>query len=281
MGFDLSRMGKTLESVEFRVNTARLGQFAAATDDENPRHLEGAIAPPVFANVPPMQQTIETLLQVTSDFAFHGEHDFHLHRPIMPGMRLRSRATLHGVHPSPAGVSVVIKTETAEIGGKVVDEQYFTALVAGAQLDKGTGQKAPEHRLPEEVRQKPPVATVTYPMAADQTRRYADAARDYSEYALNLEAAKAKGLEGVLVHGMLTMAFAGRALVDKACGGDSARLKRLAGRFAAPVYLVPGQAITTTIWPMGRRDGRNLFGFESTESRGGTAIRHGMAEVAA
>jgi acyl dehydratase len=118
-------------------------------------------------------------------------------------------------------------------------------------------------------------------MAADQTRRYADAARDYSEYALNLEAAKAKGLEGVLVHGMLTMAFAGRALVDKACGGDSGRLKRLAGRFAAPVYLVPGQAITTTIWSMGRRDGRDLFGFESIEAGGGTAIRHGLAEVAA
>jgi acyl dehydratase len=276
----LSRIGKTLESVEFRVNTARLGQFAAATNDENPRHLEGAIAPPVFANVPPMQQTIETLLQVTKGFAFHGEHDFHLHRPIMPGMRLRSRATLHGVQPTPAGVAIVIKTETAEIGGKVVDEQYFTALVAGAKLDKGAGGAAPEHRVPDSVRDKAPLAKVTYPMAADQTLRYADAARDYSEYALNLEAARAKGLDGVLVHGMLTMAFAGRAVVDKACGGDTARLKRLAGRFSAPVYLVPGQAITTTIWSLGRRDGREAFGFESAEASGHTAIKHGIAEVA-
>jgi acyl dehydratase len=281
LGFDLSRIGKTLESVEFRVNTARLGQFAAATNDENPRHLEGAIAPPVFANVPPMQQTVESLLQVTKDFALHGEHDFHLHRPIMPGMRLRSRATLHGVHPSPAGVSVVIKTETAEIGGKVVDEQYFTALVAGAKLGKGAGETAPGHRLPDDARQQPPVAKVTYPMATDQTRRYADASRDYSEYALNPEAARAKGLEGVLVHGMLTMAFAGRVVVDKVCGGDTARLKRLGGRFSAPVYLLPDQKITTTIWSLGRRDGREVFGFEAAEAGGRTAIRHGIAEVAA
>jgi acyl dehydratase len=281
LGFDLSNIGKTRESVEFRVNTARLAQFAAATNDENPRHLEGATAPPVFANVPPMQQTIETLLQVTQDFAFHGEHDFHLHRPIQPGMRLRARATLHGVQPTPAGVSIIVKTETSELDGKLVDEQYFTALVAGARLDKGVGAAAPDHKVPDAVRDRTPLAKATYPMDADQTRRYADAARDYSEYALKLEAARARGLDGVLVHGMLTMAFAGRAVVDKACGGDSTRLKRLAGRFAAPVYLVPGQAITTTIWPMGRRDGREVFGFESVEAGGRTAIRHGLAEVSA
>lgn len=279
MSFDLSRLGTTLESVEFRVNTARLGQFAAATNDENPRHLEGAIAPPVFANVPPMQQTVETLQLVTKDFALHGEHDFHLHRPIMPGMRLRSRATLYGVHPSKAGVSIVIKTETHEIGGEIVDEQYFTGLVAGAKLDKGVGQTAPDHRLPEEARQKPPVAKVTYPMSPDQTRRYADAARDYSEYTLNIEAARAKGLDGILVHGMLTMAFASRAIVDKVCGGDTARLRRLGGRFSAPVYLVPGQAITTSIWSLGQRNGREVFGFESVEAGGRTAIKHGIAEV--
>lgn len=281
MGFDLSSIGKTRTSVEFRVNTARLGQFAAATSDENPRHLEGAIAPPVFANVPPMQLTVETLLQVTPDFAFHGEHDFHLHRPIMPGMRLRSRATLHGAQPTPAGVAIVIKTQTEELDGKLVDEQYFTALVAGARLDKGVGGTAPDHKVPDAVRAGAPLAKVTYPMDADQTRRYADAARDYSEYALNLEAARAKGLDGVLVHGMLTMAFAGRAVVDKACAGDSARLKRLAGRFAAPVYLVPGQAITTTIWAMEGKGGRKVFAFEATEAGGHPAIKHGIAEVSA
>jgi acyl dehydratase len=226
-----------------------------------------------------MELTVGALQQVTKDFAFHGEHDFHLHRPIAPGMRLRARAVVHGVHPTPAGVSVVIKTETKELDGALVDEQYFTAFIAGAKLDKGAGGSAPEHRVPDEVRARPPLAKLTYPMAADQTRRYADAARDYSEYALNIEGARAKGLDGVLVHGMLTMAFAGRAVVDRACGGDSTRLKRLAGRFSAPVYLVPDQAITTTIWSLGSKGDRTVFAFEAAEAGGRTAIRHGIAEV--
>jgi acyl dehydratase len=280
VSFDLSQIGRSRESEEFRVNTARLAQFAAAINDANPAHAEGRIAAPVFANVPPMQVTIEALQGVTRAFAYHGQHDFHLHRPIVPGMRLISRATLHGVQPSAAGVSVIVRTDTRTADDEVVNEQYFTALVAGARLAEGVGRAGPDHRFPEGAAAQTPMAKARYPMDADQTRRYADASRDYSDYALDLEAARAKGLDGVLVHGMLTMAFAGRAIVEKACGGDSTRLKRLAGRFSRPVYLVPNQAVTTTIWSLGRRDGRAVYGFEAREAGGAVVIRHGMAEVA-
>ncbi|MFO1056624.1 MAG: MaoC/PaaZ C-terminal domain-containing protein [Dongiaceae bacterium] len=277
---DLSGLGRLRKTQEFRVNTVRLAQFAAAIDDENPRHLEGAVASPIFANVPPMQPTIEVLRAVTPAFAFHGQHDFHYHRAIRPGMRLFSQATLRGAIPSAAGVSIMIKAETLDETGALVDEQYFTALVAGAKLDKPVGEAAPDHRLPEAARAAAPIATATYPMAADQTARYADAARDYSAYTLRLDAAKALGFEHLLVHGMLTMAFAGRAIVEHACGGDVDRLKRLAGRFSAPVFLTPGQAITTRIWRLEGKGGRQAFGYEASEASGNTVIKHGLAEVA-
>jgi len=281
LSFDLSQVGRSWESEEFRVNTARLAQFAAATNDDNPAHVEGRIAPPVFANVPPMQVTIEALHAVTRAFAFHGQHDFHLHRPIAPGMRLFSRATVHGVQANAAGVSVIVKTQTRTGDGEVVNEQYFTALVAGAKLPQSGGKAAPDHRLPECTSSQKPLAEVRYAMDQDQTRRYADASRDYSDYALDPEAARAKGLDGVLVHGMLTMAFAGRAVVAEACGGDSGKLRRLAGRFSRPVYLVPDQSVTTTLWSLGKRDGRATFGFEARDGAGAVVIRHGIAEVAA
>jgi acyl dehydratase len=278
--FDLSGLGRLRKTQEFRVNTVRLAQFAAAIDDENPRHRAGEVAPPIFANVPPMQPTIEALRAVTPVFAFHGQHDFRYHRPIAPGMRLFSQATLRGAVPSPAGVSIIVKSETLDETGVPVDEQYFTALVAGATLDQPVGEGAPDHRLPEPAKAAAPFAEATYPMAADQTARYADAARDYSAYTLRLDAAKALGFDHLLVHGMLTMALAGRAIVEKACGGDVARLKRLAGRFSAPVFLTPGQAITTRIWALGSRDGRQAFGYEASEASGRIAIRNGLAEVA-
>jgi acyl dehydratase len=279
--FDATQVGRTILSEEFRVNTVRLAQFAAATNDANPLHAEGRVAPPVFAHVPVMQATVESLLGVTRQFAFHGQHDFHFRQPIRPGLRLCSAATVRGIQPTPAGVSVVIKTATSTHAGELLNEQYFTGFVAKAGLPRAVGEGAPAHRLAEAATEHPPAAEATMGMDADQTRRYADAARDYSDYTLDLAAARAKGLAGLLVHGMCTLAFAGRAVVDKACAGDSTRLMRLACRFSRPLYLVPGQSVRTRIWALGRRDGRATFGFESQDAAGQTVIRHGLAEVAA
>jgi acyl dehydratase len=281
VNFDPSLLGRTIRSEEFRVNTIRLAQFAAAANDANPQHREGWIAAPVFANVPVMQATIEALQKVTTAFAFHGEHDFRFHEPIRPSMRLLSSAQLMGVHMTGAGVSIVIKTETHTDRQQRVNEQYFTALVAKESIAKPAGTAAPDHRVPDNVTAQPPIASATAPLDADQTRRYADAARDYSDYTMSAEAARAKGLEAPLVHGMLTMAMASSAIVEHACGADSARLKRLACRFSGPLYLVPGQALTTRLWRLDRRDGSAGYAFESQDAGGRIVLRHGVAEVAA
>jgi len=281
VSFDSSKVGATRDSEEFRVNTVRLAQFAAAIDDANPAHAEGRTACPTFANIPAMQCIVESLWSVTGQFGVHGEHDIHLHAPIVPGMRLFSRATVQGVQSTSAGVSIVVKGVTRTHDGKPVNEQYLTYFVPRASLPRSSGEPAPDHRMTEGATAKAPLAEARYPMAMDQTRRYADASRDYSDYALDEAAARAKGLDGILVHGMLTMALAGRLVVDKACGGDSARLKRLAVRFSRPVYLVPGQAITARIWRLGERDGRARIGFEAQNAAGDVVIRHGLAEVAA
>lgn len=280
MTFDLSRLGQTQRTEEFRVNSLRLAQFAAAIDDENAALLAGQVASPVFCNIPPMQPCIEMLRSVTQAFAFHGQHDFRYHKPIQPGMRLYAQATLIGAVPSSAGVSVVIKTETRDQEKALVGEEYFSALVAGAALPKAVGEAAPDHRLPDAAKADAPFAEATFPMAADQTLRYADAARDYSAYALRLDAAKAQGFDHLLVHGMLTMAFAGRAIVEKASGGDVTRLKRFAGRFSAPVFLIPNQAITTRIWKLDERGANQAFGYEASDAAGHIVIKNGLAEVA-
>jgi acyl dehydratase len=279
--YDPSLLGQAIRSEEFRVNTVRLAQFAAATNDANPQHHEGRIAPPVFAHVPVMQATIETLHRVTTAFALHGEHDFRFHEPIRPGMRLYSSAQLIGVHATEAGAAIVIKTETHTDSEQALNEQYFTALVAKESVAAPAGEAAPDHRVPDSVTAGPPIASVTAVLDADQTRRYADAARDYSDYTMNAGAARAKGLEAPLVHGMLTLALAGNAVVEHACGADSARLKRLACRFSAPLYLVPGQALTTRLWHLDRRDGRAAHAFEARDAGGRIVLKHGVAEVAA
>jgi acyl dehydratase len=87
------------------------------------------------------------------------------------------------------------------------------------------------------------------------------------------------GLPGVVVHGLCTMAFTARAIVDGLCGGDSARLKRLAVHFSRPVF--PGDTITTKVWPAANaeRSGRRVYSYETYNPEARAVIRGGVAEI--
>lgn len=264
-------LGFTRDSEEFRVSSHRLAQFASSVDDENPRHLAGEFASPVFAHVPVMQSMVEVLNRATDGFVLHGEHDFVFHRPVVPGQRLFTNSALIGVRGNRAGVTYIIRSDTLAHTGASVCTQYSTCLVRGEASGLAEGEAAPE---------RPAVAksageTEIYALTPDQTRRYADAARDYSPYTIDPAAAAKVGFAAPLVHGMCTLAFAARAIVDRHCGGETPRLKRLGCRFAHPLLLTPGQTISVEHWA--GADG--LVGFEATDKDGNVIIKNGYAQV--
>ena len=82
------------------------------------------------------------------------------------------------------------------------------------------------------------------------------------------------GLPGIIIHGLCTMAFTSRAVIETACPEDPTRLRRLAVRFSKPCR--PGETITTRIWPAG--DGR--LAYETTSDSGDVVIKDALAEVA-
>ncbi|MBL8583043.1 MAG: hypothetical protein JNL61_12575 [Rhizobiaceae bacterium] len=273
--FDLASVpiGLTRDSEEFRTSTHRFAQFAKSVDDSNPKHLAGAIGSPVFAHIPVMQSMVEVLQRATGEFILHGEHDFVFHAPMLPGQRWFSQSKLVGAKATRAGVVFIIRSDTRTHDGKPVSTQYSSCLARGLSASGAVGEALP-------ARPATPAGDAVssrYPLAADQTRRYADAARDYSPYTLDPAAAAKVGFPAPLVHGMLTMALAGRAVVDGPAGGDMARLKRLGGRFANPLLLTPGQAVTVSL----RSSPGGIVGFEAADAAGSTVISNGYAEVVA
>lgn len=265
-------IGLSRDSEEFRTDTHRLAAFARSVDDANPRHLTGAIAPPVFAHVPVMQSMVEVLNRITSKFVLHGEHDFVFHAPILPGQRLFTLSTLREIRGTRAGTLFVVQSQTKTHDGQAICTQYSGCLLAGETLEGQAGDPTPA---------RPAVArvagtTARYPLAPDQTRRYADAARDYSPYTIDPQAAARLGFPAPIVHGMCTLAFASRAIVDDRCGGDTARLKRFGCRFANPLFLTPGQEIAVEHWA----GGNGTVGFEAADAQGTVVIKNGYAEIA-
>jgi acyl dehydratase len=282
MGFAIDKLGQWTEESEFKVEAERTKAYAAATNDPTPAHLSGEIAPPVFAVVPIWETIGGAMAGVTPPevlmLVVHGEQDMLLHKPITPGMVLRSKGAAVGIHVKPNGTSVVAKVESRDQTGELVAEQYMTSFFRGVSDGEGAGEEAPGHKLTAATKSSEPVGAITQQIDKDQTYRYAEASGDNMPIHLDEEIAKSVGLPGIIIHGLCTMAFTSWAAVQTVCDGDSTRLKRLAVRFSRPV--LPGQEITTTFWAAGEANGNQVFGFETRNGDGEVVIKDGLAEVA-
>jgi len=285
MHVGLERIGRWTEETRFHVTEDRIRAFAAATNDDHPLYAGGVLAPPLFAVVPVSEHVARALdgLVAVEDrrWGLHAGQDMRFYGPISPGMVLRTRAVPIGVRARPLGATVVIKAQLRGDDDRLLVEQYVTLLFRRKLGGPGSGEDAPDHRLPAAVKAAAKsagrVLTVTHAVDPDQTYRYADASGDRNPIHLDPAFARSVGLPGIIVHGMCTMAFAGRAVVEAACEGDPRRLVRLAVRFARPVF--PGQTITTHLWPAGQHDTRATWGFETLNPEGKAVLADGLGEV--
>lgn len=277
--FDTSRVGERVESPVILITADNTRGFAEATNDDNPELLAGTLAPPLYALVPVLKTMVEAKNNVTSAFAFHGEHDLTVHEPLLAGMAVRVVATVVGVRQRSAGVATVVHVETRSTAGALLNEQYFTSFVSGGRVADPGGADPPAR--PAQAAAAGPSQELTLALDPDQTRRFAAAADDWDAYTLDEAVARSMGFPTIIVHGTCTMAFAGRAIVKEACDDDVRRLERFAARLSRPLLLVPGQVLTTRLWPTGYRDGRRLYGFEAFDHEGTTMLKNGLAEVRA
>ena len=169
-------------------------------------------------------------------------------------MTLVSRATPVALLGRPNGSSLVIRTETRTRRRRARQRAVRDGVLPRRRERRSVGERAPDHRLETD---GTPIAEVAYPVAEDQTVRYAAASGDDFAIHLDDEFARKVGLPGRIVHGLCTMAFAGRAVLEAAGVDDPRAVSRLAVRFSAPLF--PGETVTTRVW---RVDGG--YGFESS-----------------
>jgi acyl dehydratase len=273
-------IGKHYPPVEATVTIEALQKYARAYDHDNPfffdeRQAGGIIAPPMFGVVPIWQ----SILNVVSDRELavdllrlvHGEHEVEFLAPMRPGDIITSAAVIRSITTGATGESMAIGIAARNNRGEPVQNTAFTAFIRSA----GGGRLDAESR--GEPERGEPLAVVSQPIAADQTVRYAEASGDFNPIHLDANVARTAGLPGIIVHGLCTMAFCSKALIETVCGGDPRRLCRLRVRFVRPV--LPGQTITTRIWSAGQTPEHLNFEFETLNPNGRAVIRGGTAEV--
>jgi acyl dehydratase len=147
-----------------------------------------------------------------------------------------------------------------------------------AAIDAQLGPSLREHAFPDDARTRP-LGSHTFDVTGDQTFRYG-ASTDHAPMHIDDEAARQAGFPSKFLQGLCTFAMCSGAVVKIAADGDPARVRRLACRFASPVF--PRSSLLVELFDAGATvdGGLRSVAFEAT-SAGTTVIKHGRAEITA
>ncbi|MBI4566469.1 MAG: SDR family NAD(P)-dependent oxidoreductase [Planctomycetes bacterium] len=257
--------GKKYRASAVWIRPETIRQYAAATDDPNPRFREGMAVPPVF----PVTLVNELFEQVLTDDhggdlsrMVHGEQRIQFRRPLRPWDLLVPRAEIAGIEEKETGQILHVDQILYREGEPVVELRsslFFRSGSSKKPVESGAELKGEFSR--------------TVAVRADQPVRYAEASGDFNPIHIDPAAARAAGLPGIILQGLCTMAFAGQAVVEEALGGDATRLEELSVRFRKPV--LPGDRLTTR----GAFLDRTMLSFVTVNQDGVEVIANGQARV--
>lgn len=284
MGLNRSLIGKQYPPQDYGVTAEATMRYAQAYNDDNPWFLDtsrpgGIVAPPMFGVVmgwmPIMLVMTDAELGADLLRLLHSEQDMIFHKPVMPGDIVTSTATILSIEGKATGETVVVEVSSVTQDQEPVQRMLFTAFIRGGGRRERRSEDVSGGERPE----GEPLLRVAQTIDADQTYRYAQASGDYNPIHTDEAVAKLAGLPGIIVHGLCTMAFTSKVVIDQCCAGDPRRLKRLRSRFLRPV--LPRQTITTAVWARPDRDGAKIYAYETENPEGKVVITDGLAEVAA
>lgn len=266
-----------------RVDVDAAAAFALATNDANPRYLNGDAVPPMFtaALVLPSLWASEQHSgdgdRVEGDRgSVHGEQDTFFRGDVRPGTALRWRASTYSARQTKGGALVTKRILVTDDEGAPLVEHFWSNFHIGGSIAAERGPDRPDHTFPEEARARRH-GSRTIVVVRDQAYRYAGVSGDRAGHALDDEIARSEGYPSKILQGMCTFSLCSAAMVDLGAGGDVSRLRRLAGRFSAPAF--PSKDLVVTAYDAGTTtDGLVALAFEAVQD-GVTVIKHGRAEL--
>jgi acyl dehydratase len=272
-------VGKEYAPTTTEATLEAMQNYARAYNDDNPAFFDskragGVVAPPMYAIVMIWSSIMSVVgdsdLKVDVVRLLHGEQDMEFMLPIRPGDKITAVAKVSSIETKASGETLEIEINARNQSGEQVNRTLFNAFI------RGGGKGGSDARVAEPERGEP-IVTVAQQVDKDQTYRYKEASGDFNPIHVDENFAKMAGLPGIIVHGLCTMAFTSKVIIDKLCDGDPIKLKRLRVRFTRPV--LPGQVITTKVWSDGKRDDRKVLAFETFNPESRAVIRGGLAEV--
>lgn len=277
-----SLVGKTYTQVEpVTVTREAAAAYAAATLGVGSAPIaavaDGAMAPPMYAVAWSFgalgAPLFDPELGAEMMRLVHGEQDMRFVGKVVPGDVITSTSTIAAIEQKTTGELLNVAITSKNQRGDVVLEATSGLFIRGPRKRENLdGEKADKEREEAAWQALPKVFSTSVVVAADQSKRYAEASGDHNPIHLDEDVAKMAGLPSIILHGLCTMAFVHDALV-RHLGGDPLAVKRLAVRFNKPVLM--GDTLTIDV----RGEGKT-WSIQVANQSGAVVLKGGRAEIA-
>jgi acyl dehydratase len=266
-----------------RIDVDAALAYALATNDPNDVYLRSDAVPPLFT-ASLLRESLADALggDVVGDAirgahgGVHGQHDLHLFRPLRTDMAIQWTTSIYAAKQTSAGVLVTTRILVCDQQGQPLAAHFWSSLHLGGVIDADVGPAIPDHTFPPDARQRP-LGSHVFDVAADQGFRFAGASGDRVAHSIDDEAARQEGFPGKIVQGLCTLSMCSGAVVKLGAAGNPDRVRRVAGRFSAPMF--PRRKLVVEVFDAGSTgDGARILVFEATAD-GVPVVKHGRAEL--
>ena len=207
----------------------------------------------------------------------HLSHDLRPERPVRPGDRLTTVATVAGITTHRAGALVQLDLVTTDEHDDVVARTRMGTLYRGVEVG-GPDQEAPEVAdLPDVVEPTDPPTPMgdAHEIGAGAAHLYTECARIWNPIHTDARTASAAGLPGIILHGTATLAMVTNDVLSLAGAGPAA-VRRLRARFGAVVALP--SVVQSRL--RGRSDDATTIWFDAVGPDAQPVVRHGTIILA-
>uniref|UniRef100_A0A914XJV9 Peroxisomal multifunctional enzyme type 2 n=1 Tax=Plectus sambesii TaxID=2011161 RepID=A0A914XJV9_9BILA len=181
----------------------------------------------------------------------HGEQYIELLKPLPSDGELKSHTRVVDIVDKGSFALILTNVETydAQTGEKLAVQQFATFEKGFGNFGGSRTSAAEKTILP--VPKRSPDAVVEQQTSPDQAALYRQGSGDMNPLHVDTDFAKVSGFKQPILHGLCSLGFAVRHVLQQYANNDVNRFKAVKVRFSKPV--IPGQTLRTEMWKEGDR----------------------------